>query len=580
MKLGSLGTRALLLFALVALTPLGLAVGMVLDVNRDAVLASEEQLQLAVLAEATGEARRYVQAAISDAEAVADALHLSALSPPAAGDGLDPVRAVLATRRAIEAVLFEVPDAGVRAALQKSGVAAGAVPPSTPELRRVADERGAAFVATESGRGIVVVPVPPVEGRKAPRGYVTTSIYLAPLAKALSGMATQRFARGQPALLVVDGERRCVASYGVPGLVSGADTSSLPFWKPTQGARGLGGVLPHRALDGTSMIGALQPETELGFTAAIYRPEAEAYEALTTMRKRGVLAAVLGMLLALGAGLYAARWVSRPILELVGQTRLIAARRWRELRLGAPRKDEIGELGRSLGAMASALEESEAEIARQAQLRNDLGRFLSKDLVEAIVRGEHKLALGGERAEVSVLFADVVAFTSLCESRRAEEVVALLNELFSMLTEVVFRHGGTVDKFVGDCLMAVWGAPVRHPDHAARALSAAEDMMRFLETANETFREKYGTTIQLGVGINSGEAIVGNIGSDKRMEYTVIGDVVNVAARLEAIARPNQVLVAEATKARAEDAFELSLLGERALTGRQATTQVYELVTG
>ena len=100
----------------------------------------------------------------------------------------------------------------------------------------------------------------------------------------------------------------------------------------------------------------------------------------------------------------------------------------------------------------------------------------------------------------------------------------------------MFRHGGTVDKFIGDCIMAVWGAPSAQDDHAARALAAAEDMMRFLETANEGWQEKYDVEIRLGIGVNSGEAIVGNVGSDKRMEYTVIGDVVNVAARLEAIA--------------------------------------------
>jgi class 3 adenylate cyclase len=119
---------------------------------------------------------------------------------------------------------------------------------------------------------------------------------------------------------------------------------------------------------------------------------------------------------------------------------------------------------------------------------------------------------------------------------------------------------------------------VQQEDHANRALAAAEDMMRFLETANESFRERYGVKLELGIGINSGEVLVGNIGSDKRMEYTVIGDVVNVAARLEGIARPNQVLLADSTKELAEDAFEINYLGEKAVTGRKAMTKVYELV--
>jgi class 3 adenylate cyclase len=272
--------------------------------------------------------------------------------------------------------------------------------------------------------------------------------------------------------------------------------------------------------------------------------------------------------------------VTRPILHLVAQARLIGARRWREIALGDAlrgRRDEIGELTTSLGRMAQDLEQGEADIAREAKLRGDLGRFMDKAVVDAIVRGEHPLALGGKRATVSVLFADVVGFTPLAESRDAERMVALLNELFSMLTEIVFRHGGTVDKFIGDCVMAVWGAPIAQEDHARRALAAAEDMMRFLETANEEWRERYDIEIRLGVGVNSGEAIVGNIGSDKRMEYTVIGDVVNVASRLEAIAAPNQVLVSEATRDLAGDAFPLRALGERNLTGRKTTTAVYTL---
>jgi len=202
---------------------------------------------------------------------------------------------------------------------------------------------------------------------------------------------------------------------------------------------------------------------------------------------------------------------------------------------------------------------------------------MSKQLVDAIVTGEHSLSLGGKRTMVSVVFADVVGFTPLAEARQAEQIVGLLNELFSMLTEIVFRHGGTVDKFIGDCIMAVWGAPVSQEDHATRALAAAEDMMRFLETANEGWKEKYDVEIRLGIGVNSGEAIVGNIGSDKRMEYTVIGDVVNVAARLEAIAQPNQVLVSEATHALVGDAFGLRKLGDRKLTGRKTETAVYAL---
>jgi class 3 adenylate cyclase len=187
------------------------------------------------------------------------------------------------------------------------------------------------------------------------------------------------------------------------------------------------------------------------------------------------------------------------------------------------------------------------------------------------------MKLGGERREISVLFADVVAFTPIADSLAAEETVGLLNELFTILTEIVFRYEGTVDKFIGDSVMAIWGAPQLQPDHAARAIAAAEDMMRWLEAGNQGWRRKFGVTVELAIGINSGHAVVGNVGSETRMQYTAIGDVVNVAARLESIARPQQILVTHATKVLAGDDFQYSSLGPRQLVGRRDPVKLFEV---
>ena len=588
MKLGSIGARALLLFAAVGLVPVGAVVALLLSVNRQAVQTSEQQLQAAVLEELERATMRHVEDVRIDADAVAFALYQAAGAKPVAGDGLDAVRAILGTRRGLGAVRFEVPERGVSTVLRQkdADVAAGPdVPPSTPEMRRAADEHGMGASLLGPSKGLLVVPIPAIEGAatKPPRGYVTAALDFAELQREIDDIANSRFG-GAVGLVVVDQARRGVASHGMPEVGAFADTSSHPLWtgfsKENPGVVGVARVAPYRAEDGADMIGVVRFLPGLGWGVALARREEDAFAVLTAMQRRGALVALGAMLLALAAAWLSARWIARPIVHLAGQARLVAERRWRELSLTSPRTDEIGTLTIELSRMASDLEGSEVEIARQARQRADLGRFLSKELVEAIVSGRHELSLGGRRASVSVLFADVVAFTPLAETRPAEEVVTLLNELFSVLTEVVFRHGGTVDKFIGDCVMAVWGAPVAQEDHAARALAAAEDMMRFLEATNDSFRERYGATIELGIGINSGEVLVGNIGSDKRMEYTVIGDVVNVAARLEAIARPNQVLVAETTQKLVESgAFELQPLGERALTGRSATTKVYELVT-
>lgn len=581
-----LGARALVLFATVGVAPVVIVVALLISVNQRAVITTEQQLQASTIDELKRVALKRIDGVREDANAVSFALGEAARAPaPAPGsDGLEVVRAILASRQEIDAVRFEVPSRGVSTILRRAdeGGNKTEIPSSTTDLQRIADERGVAIASLGGARGLVVVPIRPAKNANpssGAKGYVTAALVLDDMERDLEDIAQRRFS-GAVGLAVVDAQRAPVATFNMPELQH--DPGLHPLWsgfsKENPTSIGVGRVAPFLSSHGERMIGVLEVLPELGWCVMTVRREEDAYVVLAAMRRQGFYVTVFSILLALGVGIVAARSVSKPIVRLAGEARRLGERKWRDVSLESTRSDEIGDLTREFSSMAKDLEESEALIIRQAKQRADLGRFLSKELVDAIVTGKHELSLGGRRATVSVLFADVVAFTPLAETKPAEEVVAILNELFSILTEVVFRHGGTVDKFVGDCIMAVWGAPVEQEDHAQRALAAAEDMMRFLETANESFRERYGLTLELGIGINSGEVLVGNIGSDKRMEYTVIGDVVNVAARLEALARPNQVLLADATQELANEGFEIQYLGEKAVTGRKAMTKVYELV--
>lgn len=587
-----LGARALVLFATVGVVPVAIVVSLLISVNQRAVITTEQQLQAATIDELKRVATRRIDGVRDDANAIAFALAdaARASAPPPGSDGLDVVRAILASRQGIDAVRFEVPARSVSTIIrrQDDNTKTLEIPSSTPDLQRIADERGSAIASLGGARGIVVVPIRPSRSPGGPdkpalgaNGYVTASLVLDDMQRELEDIAQRRFS-GAVGLAVVDAKRAPVASFNMPELDQLKDPGTYPLWdgysKENTTIVGVGRVAPFVSARGVKMIGALELLPDLGWGVMAVRREDDAYAVLVAMRTQGLYVTAFAILLALGVGAWAARSVSKPIVQLAAQARRLGERKWRGVSLDSNRSDEIGDLNREFSSMAKDLEESEALIVRQAKQRADLGRFLSKELVDAIVSGEHELSLGGRRATVSVLFADVVAFTPLAETKPAEEVVAILNELFSVLTEVVFRHGGTVDKFLGDCIMAVWGAPVAQEDHATRALAAAEDMMRFLETANESFRERYGITLELGIGINSGEVLVGNIGSDKRMEYTVIGDAVNVAARLEAIARPNQVLLADTTRELAHEGFEINFLGEKAVTGRKAMTKVYELI--
>ncbi len=325
-----------------------------------------------------------------------------------------------------------------------------------------------------------------------------------------------------------------------------------------------------------SMAAVLISIDRLGWGIIAQLPTDLAFRSVTEMRKLVLTVLLAVIVLAIGAAVFLAHRLTEPIRALVSFAQDLAQRRF-EKRVTIDTRDELSLLGNALSNAASELQESEREIIEQVEIRSSLGRYLPAQLVERIINHQQNLDLGGERREITVLFADVAGFTPLAESHAAEEVVTILNELFTILTEIVFRHEGTVDKFVGDCVMAFWGAPDSQPDHATRALRAAEDMLKFLEIGNEEWEKKFGVRIRLAIGVNSGDAVVGNFGSQTRMEYTAVGNVVNIASRLEAVARPQQIVVSESTKKAAGDDFEYLDLGEHALAGHKHEVRLFEV---
>ncbi len=210
-------------------------------------------------------------------------------------------------------------------------------------------------------------------------------------------------------------------------------------------------------------------------------------------------------------------------------------------------------------------------------LRDTISRYVSPEMCEEILKNPALLQLGGRRQEVTVLFADIKGFTSMSANMAPEEVVEVLNLFFTEMVDLVFEYQGTLDKFVGDALMAVFGVPVPLPDAATRAVQCAVAMQRRLAE----LQAQGLTPIQgMRLGINTGEAIVGNIGSDKRMDFTVIGDAVNVAARLQELAKELEAdtLVSAATYRQVEGRFQFEALGPVVLRGRQEPTPIYRLV--
>ena len=175
-----------------------------------------------------------------------------------------------------------------------------------------------------------------------------------------------------------------------------------------------------------------------------------------------------------------------------------------------------------------------------------LNRYVSEEIVKTILQNpEERMKLGGEKRELAILFADIRGFTSFSENTSAEKVVEVLNECFQDITEVVFKHKGTFDKYLGDSVLAFYGAPISYGDDLERCLLTALDMQIAFKRIREGWTDPKLQALGLGIGINFGEVIVGNVGSERLMDYTVIGDKVNVAQRLEQAAQPDQILISE-----------------------------------
>lgn len=193
------------------------------------------------------------------------------------------------------------------------------------------------------------------------------------------------------------------------------------------------------------------------------------------------------------------------------------------------------------------------KIEQEARTRAQFQRLLSPNLVEQVVSGKLQLERGGARAEVTMLFADIRGFTTMSEMRSPEEIVRMLNEYFELMVDVVFQHQGTLDKFVGDEIIALFGAPVSIPHAELRAVECGLEMMKVLREWNRVRVSEGLTEVTVGIGINTGTVVTGAIGSSRALQYTAIGDAVNTASRLCSIARADQVLLSEGTYGKVMD---------------------------
>ncbi|MBW7477716.1 adenylate/guanylate cyclase domain-containing protein [Paenibacillus oenotherae] len=220
-----------------------------------------------------------------------------------------------------------------------------------------------------------------------------------------------------------------------------------------------------------------------------------------------------------------------------------------------------------------------SERRERSRVTNIFGRFVPRTVVDEMLSSGEEVKVGGQRRDISVVFVDIRGFTPMSEKLEPEQVIQVLNEYLDICTKAVFKCSGTLDKFIGDGVMAIFGAPISQPNHPEMAVRAALEMKRQSAELEERCLREIGVPVRFGVGINSGPAVVGNIGSEMlRLDYTAIGDTVNLAARLEANAKPGQILISEETLARVQGLFKTESIGEIKVKGKEKPVLVTEVL--
>jgi class 3 adenylate cyclase/CheY-like chemotaxis protein len=219
----------------------------------------------------------------------------------------------------------------------------------------------------------------------------------------------------------------------------------------------------------------------------------------------------------------------------------------------------------------------------EVKLKNNLifsmlHRYVGSSVIEQILANPDKYSkLGGERKQVAAFFCDIRGFTSISENMNAEELIIFLNSIYKELTKIVFRNKGTFDKYMGDCIMAFWGAPADIEDETLCAVRAALEMQKAFEELKQVWPPEL-KKLGIGIGINYGEVVVGNIGTEETMDYTVIGDVVNTAQRVESTARPGQVLITKAALSRVQGKVNIRNMEPVKLKGKALPVDIFEII--
>jgi adenylate cyclase len=324
-------------------------------------------------------------------------------------------------------------------------------------------------------------------------------------------------------LYLVDREGFLLAHPDEKMVFSGASMLQIPIVKEALQSKLRQGQLRFKNTLGEAFSGAYS-RTSVAVTAISQASEEVILEAAHSVRREAFYVAGKFLSISLFLIFVVSLTLTAPLEKLVVMTRAVAAGNF-NVKSGVRSRDEVGQLAIAFDHMVSGLQERD-------KVRNLLNKFHGSSVADDLLKGD--LQLGGSRKNVTVFFSDIRDFTKFSEGHTPEEVVTMLNEYFQIMVGIINRNNGVVDKFIGDAIMAVWGAPTSSDRDSLNAVKACIEMRQALEKLNEARIARSQVPLKMGIGLHCGFVISGTIGSDERMEYTVIGDTVNQASRIEA----------------------------------------------
>jgi adenylate cyclase len=311
------------------------------------------------------------------------------------------------------------------------------------------------------------------------------------------------------------------------------------------------------------------------------------YDQVNQITVRSLIILGAAIVVALGLMLLFARYLTRPLTRLSSTMKTIIATNDLTPRVAVEYNDEIGGLAQTFNLMVGELERAYGQIKSYAltavlakkgeqKIRNIFQKYVPKDVIERFIKSPESMLVGENRV-VSILFSDIRSFTTLSESMKPDELVNSLNRYFDVMVDKIIAREGIVDKYIGDAIMAIFGAPTRHPDDALQSVMAGLDMRDALDQFNVAQKAAGRLPFNIGVGINYGEVTVGNIGTDRKMDYTVIGDNVNLASRLEGLTKQYHegLIISESLHAEVKDKVPCRWLDTVTVKGRTRGVKIY-----